>query len=425
MTLKQKFKSAVKRGTGEAYLLMMEHPEADFSKELITASLRNLSYDNQCDMRADYVFGLIELSSRKSEIRQAILKALATETNDGWALDQLFELTGRFARQGDKEAREAIYKRFYANTIESCEDFGDDVIADLDGIAGLTYIAEVKTKAMQDESDLIGDHWFISNYQDKNPQINVYEALENVAKTNPAMRTYLDIVLKNKENQWKRKKREKYNYEVITRRINNKQPVYLFGRRKKELSQTDINRLADDFLKQTRRKTIEPYLQIFDRVKYPYDYQPLLKYATFPVKKSDRLVECACGSLKFFQGDDIRQLAMEKLNNIRVPAEYLDLLVSNYRKGDAKLLTDMVERCKNDDEIHSIVFGIIEIYKANKTKECKTPLEAMYDRLNCGIHRTDIVRLLIKNKALPERIKHELQYDSEQALRELHRAMNA
>ena len=118
MTIKQKFKSAVKRGTGEANLLMMEHPEADFSKEIIIASLRNLSYDNKCDMRADYVFGLIELSRRKDEIRKAILQALATEANDGWALDQLFELTGRFAKQGDKEAREAIYKRFYVNPIE-------------------------------------------------------------------------------------------------------------------------------------------------------------------------------------------------------------------------------------------------------------------------------------------------------------------
>ena len=274
---------------------------------------------------------------------------------------------------------------------------------------------------MRDESDLIGDHWFISNYQDKNPQINVYEELENVAKTNPAVRTYLDIVLKHKENQSNRKKRVKYSEKLITLRIKNMQPVNLWSWRKKELSQTDIYRLADDFLKQTQRKRIESYLQIFDMVKYPYDYQPLLNYATFPVKKSDRLVEYACGSLKFFQGNDIRQLALQKLNEIRVPHEYLDLLVNNYKKGDAKLLTDIVKRCKNDDEIHSIVFGIIEIYKANKTKECQAPLEAMYDRLNCGIHRTDIVRILIKNKVLPERIKHELQYESEQEIREIYK----
>ena len=79
-----------------------------------------------------------------------------------------------------------------------------------------------------------------------------------------------------------------------------------------------------------------------------------------------------------------------------------------------------MKRCKNDDEIHSIVFGIIEIYKSNKTKECKAPLEAIYDRLNCGIHRTDIVRILIKNKTLPERIKQELQYDSEQEIRKIY-----
>ena len=43
--LKEKFKNAIKRGTGEAYLLMQENPEVDFSAEIIEAAIKNLAYD--------------------------------------------------------------------------------------------------------------------------------------------------------------------------------------------------------------------------------------------------------------------------------------------------------------------------------------------------------------------------------------------
>ena len=425
MTLKQKFKSAIKRGTGEAYILMIENPDVDFSNEIIIASLKNLSYDNQCENRAEYVFGLIELSKQKERIRQAILQALATEENDGWALSQVFDLAGMFAKQGDKEAREAIYKRFYNNPIETCQDFGEEIIIELDGMEGLKYIAEIKGKALQEEDTEFywENHWLVTSFQEENPQINVYEELENSAKTNQYIRTYFDAVLRDREKSLKRSKREKFSYQVISERIKNNERVVIFGRRKKELSQKDIIKLADDFMKQTQKKKIETYLSIFEDIKYPYDYQLLLEYAKSENKKN-RIAEYACGALKFFSGADIRQFALEKLNKIRVPYNYVDLLVKNYKKGDAKLLTDIIARCKNEDEIHSIVFGIIDIYEANKTRECKEPLEAIYDRLNCGIDRAIIVRILIRNKVISDKIKREIQFDSDESTRELYKKLS-
>src|SRR4051794_4259448 len=105
--IKQKFKSAIRRGTGEAYLLMQSHPKLDFSRDIIQASLKNFAYDGQCESnRAGYLFELIKLSGKKNKIRDAILKGLATE-NDAWSLAQLFGLAKMFAMQGDMEARES------------------------------------------------------------------------------------------------------------------------------------------------------------------------------------------------------------------------------------------------------------------------------------------------------------------------------
>lgn len=112
--LKFQFKSAIKRGTGRAQLILQAHPKLNVSKAIIKAALHNHSYDNQAEgSRADYVFELIQLSKHQTKIRRAVLKALAREKKDYWALDQLFELAALYAKRGDEAARKAMYKRFY------------------------------------------------------------------------------------------------------------------------------------------------------------------------------------------------------------------------------------------------------------------------------------------------------------------------
>jgi hypothetical protein len=82
-----------------------------------------------------------------------------------------------------------------------------------------------------------------------------------------------------------------------------------------------------------------------------------------------------------------------------------------------------VEVTKNQDQIHALVHSYIAIYAANKTKECKQPPEALYDRLTCGIHRADIIKILIENNVLPKRIKRELPFDSYSEIREIFKEM--
>jgi len=118
-------------------------------------------------------------------------------------------------------------------------------------------------------------------------------------------------------------------------------------------------------------------------------------------------------------GNDIRKFAMEKLKNSNSPAIYTNLLISNSKQSDAKLLTSLATKCKSEDTIHDFVFSYIEIYKVNKTRECKAPLEAIYDKLTCGIHRNDIVKILLENKVLSKKIRQEIKYDSSEETRRL------
>jgi hypothetical protein len=131
------------------------------------------------------------------------------------------------------------------------------------------------------------------------------------------------------------------------------------------------------------------------------------------------LIEYASGALKYFTGPDIRKFAIETLEHTKHPSDFLDLLVSNFKPMDSKLLTHIARNCKNELDTHAIVWGYVSIYKANKTKTCREALEIIYDKLTCSIHRKQIVQILKDNRVLSKQIKKEIRYDSDEDIRKL------
>ena len=132
-----------------------------------------------------------------------------------------------------------------------------------------------------------------------------------------------------------------------------------------------------------------------------------------------RIKEFAIGSLKYLKSDSIRVFALEHIPKTRNPAIYTDILVSNYERGDCKLLTQVANKFKDELIIESLANSYSEIYSANKTVECKEPLEMLYGKMNCGIHRNKIVKILIENNILSDKIRKEIKYDSYLETREL------
>jgi hypothetical protein len=418
-TIRQRFKSSVRRGTGEAYLIMQSNPTVDFSADIIKASLNNFAYDQQSEgSRALYLSELISLSKQQDKIRKAIFIGLATEKQDTWALVQLFDLAAIFAKQGDKKARQAIYNRFYKSPIQHSEWAGQDAIIEIDGIEGLKYVAKIKGKIIMNDPEEWEGSWLVDYFQEQNPKIKVYQELQSASNSNKYIKVYLEAIKKHKL-EMEKIELPKSNYQTIAERISSKAIVPITPLGVKQISKGDIKKIASDFLKETDRLKLEKYMRIFDRVKYPYDYKPILALAKSQNKKTDRLVEFAAGALKYFSGSDIRKFAVETLNRTKQPSDYLDLLVSNYKKGDSKLLTTIVKNCKTENDVHSLIYGYVNIYKANKTKECKEPLETVYSKLTCGIHRTDIIKILIDNKVLSKQIREEIKYDSSEDTRKI------
>jgi hypothetical protein len=416
-TLQQQFRSSIRRGTGEAHLILQRHPAINFSADIIKAALWNYAYDAQSEgSRALYIAELMALSKHQDTIRNAILTGLAAEENDTWALVQLFDLAKMLAQKGDQEARQAIYNRFYNKIIKGSDWCGYTAIIELDGFEGLQFIATTIGKAMEKDPSTWDDNGIIHHFQKNHPEINAWSALEVAGQNNRFIKIYLENIA-GTEKRWEQRRQEnprpEINYATVTEKINSKATVPLWRSHAQQLSATDLKKLADDFLQETDRLKLEKYCRIFDQVKYPYDdYRPLLALAKSKYLKTDRLVEFASGALKYFTGSDIRKFAIDKLSQTRSPSRYLDLLVANYKKGDNRLLTKIALACKNENDIHAITDGYTNIYAANPTKECKEPLEAIYSKLTCGVCRGILLKILIDNMVLSKQLKEELQYDS-------------
>jgi hypothetical protein len=411
--IKRQFFDSLKRGTGEVYLILKANPDIDFSDYLIKGGTINYALDQQSEgSRAKYIYGLIKRSKHKEKIVKAILNNLKNEKKDYWGLEQMCDLALLFDKDGIPEAKEALYSRFEKNNRLGYEFCGQDQLLKVDGLKGLLKVAETVGKNLNKNKDDWEDSWRVDEFQKKNKSINVYKELEKASRRNKNIQAYLKSIKENKRNPSKRTKFRKFTYELVKQKIEDNRFRIISTDRANDLSENEVKKLADDFLMEKETGKKEAYLRFFSKRQFPNGFGPIYKIATSRPPKKSRLVEFALDALRYFPDKKIRKLALDNFKTKKNPCNYLSLLASNYKKGDYKTLTDIINRSDDYDYVHSLVYGLIDIYESNPTAECSLPLVTMYSKMNCGMHRADLVRILKQNHVLPDNIRNELKFDS-------------
>ncbi|UOE50028.1 hypothetical protein MTO98_02950 [Mucilaginibacter sp. SMC90] len=417
--IKQKFKSAIRRGTGETHLLIQNHPQIDFSGEIIKACVKNFAYDGQCeDSRGKYLFELINLSGREGKIKQGVLKALLKPQKDTWTLTQLFDLAKMFAQQGDTEARQVIYDAYVHNPIWGSDWAGTSEITELDGIEGLKFIAEEFGKRLEKNPEDWQDDDLINKFQKENPEVDVWTQLDISAEQNRFIKIYTDAVRENIVRNSERVKTPEPVYKNIVEEVLLKQSRTWFFNGK--LKRPELDSIAQQLLTERKKSNIEKLLRIFTRHKFPLDQKMLFDLARKDPVKNRRIVTSAIKALNLFKSKKIRQFALEQITIGKHPTFFVELLIENYKKGDHKLLSLLVADSNKAVELEGLIIDITNIYHTNKTSDCREPLEALYDKHSCSICRKIAVKILKENNALSERIKNEIRFDCNEDTRELY-----
>jgi hypothetical protein len=422
--IKKAFSDSVKHGTGEAYILLKNHPDIDFSNLIVGGAIGNLSQDPQCESsRADYLYQLIRNTKQRDRIVQLILERLRLQKGNRYDLDQMCDLAIKFHEAGYSEASLALNQRFQKNVQDEYVFCGQDQLIEIDGVEGILTVAKVVGEILLNDPTDSEDSFRVDGFQKENPEVDIYAELKKASKDNKYIRAYYKSILNNKWSDPSTSGRssnriERISYELIKEKLEASSVFFLISKRTSELTDAEVEKLAFDFLNETVLFRKERFLCFFGSRKYPLDYQTIFDIAKGPNPKGSRLVYFAIEALKHFQSDEIRKFAIKNLKS-QNPGDYIRLLTSNYQSGDDVLLTEIARNAKSDDEVHSIGSEIIDLYSAVSTKECKEPLEVIYDRLNCGIHRSVLLNVLVENNVLSDKIFEEMEFDSDEDVREM------
>ena len=319
-TIKQTFRSSIRRGTGEAHLIMQSNPTVDFSADIIKASLTNYAYDGQSEnSRALYLSELIALSKQQNKIRKAVLHGLATEQEETWTLTQLFDLAKIFAQAGDTEARQAIYDRFLDNPIKGSDWVGYSEILELDGLKGLIFIAEKFGKYLDKNPDDWQDDSIIDHFQRENPKVKAFAELEKASKENRFIKIYLDYIKRTEESR-KNHVRENVDYKDIIEEVLLCKPyIRLF--RKRKLSDKEIDAIAKRLLIEKNKNNQEKLLYVFGYFKFPFDSEFVLQLAKQKPTSKNRIVEFAIDALHIFAKQKHKTVCFRATQNSKATRE--------------------------------------------------------------------------------------------------------
>lgn len=417
ITIKEKFSYAIKRGSGEAHLIMKKYPTTDFSSEILRSVINTYAFDAQSEgTREKYYYDLIQLSNNKETLIEKIVNLLKKKRRDTWAIEQLFNLCALFARDGNAIAGTAVYEQYLKKKVGDTPWVGEDAIVCMDKYKGVSYLAEYYGKRAEEDPEVYVSTGFLYYYDEKQ-RSKIIDKL----KKDSAKNFYIKRFLKEYYKELRRNisYNPKLDYKGIKSKILSDKPLFITPKYRRKISRSLISKIAIDFMNEPDINIKKKYLRFFGIIKFPFSYKYILNDVKTIETNANLQIEFAVDALKFFRNSEIREFAISKLITSKFSKYYLDLLVNNYQEGDADVVYDIVKKQDTPDKVHSIVWSIVEIYYKNRTKECKKNLEFLYNHLACGAHRYDVVKIMKMNNVLSERIRREIKYDSYLTTRKL------
>ncbi|MBI3967504.1 MAG: hypothetical protein HY329_17855 [Chloroflexi bacterium] len=141
------FERLLRSGHGRPLLFLRDHDATPYRDAILHACLHDLRYDGQVEEpRGNYLFELLQLTGEPDWYRARLIAALqqATKVNDK---EQLVDLVYSFAKQGDAEARNALYESFTPRRVvhehySEVDVAGAEQLVDLEGEAGLLFVMD-------------------------------------------------------------------------------------------------------------------------------------------------------------------------------------------------------------------------------------------------------------------------------------------
>ena len=422
---KDKFEKSFRLGLGRAYLHVKEHGDDGLQGVILSYCLENPCYDPQCEgSRAEWLMSVINLCSEPNYYTNKIIQELG-KTKDDWNISQLYDLCFIIAKQGNKQARKAIYDCFDKQEFNEAYLGGDHII-ELDGLHGLLHVARILGRRMLDDPE----YWDGMTYQYAcelfgKEKTDIY--LKERSNEDEAIVAYLKNsteiydncnASKNSPEKISERTRKEIPFHVIQRDIEgvhkHKSRFIRFG---KIASNEEIKILYKKMLNEERPAQLERYLWIFRRRELPVLEDKLFELCCS--KKKD-ICSAAITALSHSSYKKVRDFAIKIIKSTKeFPLEIIMLFINNYKNGDATHIERALFESEDTEKAFSLSYYILKVFEKNPDRTMLKCLLWVYDNTPCAHCRLHAVELLFENNILPTDVKQECQFDCNGEIRKI------
>ena len=437
------FEDALRKGLGRAAQFVRELPQQVVRENLLPACLESWVYDAQCEpARVPWLFRLIELSGEPEFYRKPILEALEITPKSVEAVNwswwdgyQLVELAVHFAKQGDAEARDAVYRKY--DMAMQIDGWGyNDMLIEMDGMPGLLCTLEKQADGLCDEENetaKVDSHdclVYLTTLEENMGKEQARAAVQKEAEVNPLVQTFLERAL-SKEKSYDVPERDDAYYEAAAERrrceFREQSPFYEMVSlipeiAQKEVKETDnwfialspsmrygglglyaepdeLEHVFDKFMKTDHPKEQFVYLRIFGRVPLPRIESKVLSLLA-SANHNMRFV--ATQALSNSSDNQIREKAFAMLTTRPRVADWhfgFDLLEKNCTAEDIPLLEHIISEggFRDDYILHSVGISLRTIIENQPHPDWKNILLWLYEVDPCSYCRNNFVDQLVEN----------------------------
>lgn len=412
------------QGLGRPNVYLQQHDGTLYQEVLLQACLYNHCYDRDVRIsRCTYFYELMQLTNTVTMFRQPILDALA-DPDEEMDVDQLFDFALLYAQAGDPHARQVMYAQCAEQTQDNAY-IGTYQLIDLDGIEAFLFIANSLGEQALSKNEPFCDDYLLQRLANNGVGVGVKELRGMARGRYPFAHIYLDLIDEDMQQRRKRTLQTRMSAktyaqikEQLTQSSKRLSRIQLKEWSNKA-SQEDLQRAAQDLLRQTDPQILSNYLILFGNQTFPLGFEPLLPFIRH---KDERVVRGAIQAVSQLEHTDIRTLAFELVEAKYHLENALDLFIHNYWDGDEAYFQQLLEETTDIDTIHAIGFSLNDIFKQHPTANAAPIFVDLYERGPCMLCREDFVQRLIDTHTLPSYIAREAQYDAEESIRDIVRA---
>ncbi|MCL2622974.1 MAG: hypothetical protein FWD31_04830 [Planctomycetaceae bacterium] len=463
---REEFQDALKKGLGRAVRHVKNSPPELVREDLLDTCTHCKAYDTQCEgFRADWLFGMIELTGEQDYYREKILEAVPENRDaDSYDFWQLYHLAKEFAIRGDSECRTVLYREFDL-MVDDNNIGGADALVELDGIPGLLHVLDIAGRRIRNSGDLWWEvSYHIEECEEKFGKYTVQDAIEAEASRNEFVQTYC-------EQKEQVSSRDDFGISVVDARMadvlsqtpppNDDDPAM------RPVNEWIADILADDFDDESIRNATEDNIVVVLLPRHPPLFSPNRRSLTddeiefiwsalmseenpyrlfclltaFTPSRRIRLPRFdpkmlswidspyplsrkAAQTLAHFSDESIRMKALELLQTIPAIRNWyvgIELIRGSFQPEDEEAITTALQTHHFPHEfcLHGVGSDIIKLAETYPEVAFQESLLWFYERTPCSLCRHNVVEELNKRQLVPKDIWEECIDDCDDRLREL------